>query len=355
MRKASDVAPSIWKPDCSFAESTAIFVADSDATLPPHLGGGNMRDWLLRDNLGALRCPLDVVVGEFSGRLRNELDAQGGRVGTALSIDKRPTELPGLHYCGNAQDILYERSWRRLFSFVPCTDDALSGAQYFPTKAADGRLWRGLKFFVWTMCAPAEAAMAEHPRSVLKDMIDWPYQVTQPHQFGLGDTGLAEQKETWLYWRGWPDIQPTDPQSPPYVARVKSVRQPSASDRDALKSRSHNGMMRAIAAHATVDTIKATPQPVFATELQRLGSRFSQRYGANNLPTDWKELHVTPPKWAPASIDYAPSPDARMAIDPGVIFRGAQGAHERKSSMRHNKSDQGSDSNNDRQARSITT
>ena len=313
-----------------------------------------MCDWLLRDGLGALRYPLDVVVGEFSGRLRSELDALGGRVGTAISIDKRPTELPGLHYCGDAQDILYERSWRRLYSFVPCTDDALSGAQYFPAKAADGRLWRGLKFFLWTMCAPAEAAVAEHPRSVLKHMIDWPYQVTQPHQFGLGDTGLAEQKETWLYWRGWSEIQPTDPQPPPYVSRVKSVREASSSDRDAIKSRSHLGMMRAIAAHTAVAQIVTTPRPDFATELQRLGSRFAERYGADNRPADWAVPHVVAPAWAATSIAYAPSPDARAAADPGVIFVGAHlAAVNGKGSLRVTNSDHRSTGNDDRQVNNI--
>ena len=111
--------------------------------------------------------------------------------------------------------------------------------------------------------------------------------------------------------------------------------------------------MRAIAEHATVATITATSQPVFAIELQRLGSRFAQRYGANNLPSDWEELHVTPPKWAATSIDYTPSPDARMAADPGVIFHGAQLAHGSKSSMRCKAADQESDQDDLRQARLI--
>ena len=317
-----------WAANCAFSESTALFVADGNATLPEHLGGGGLLDWLLRDVQGAARRPFDVVVCEHTGSLRGELDAldcsRGGCLGSAISIDKRPSETPGLHYCGDAQDLLYKRSWRRLFSFAPCTDDALSGAQYFPEKAEDGRLFRGAKFFVWTMCAPAQAAMAEHPRSVLKHFLDWPYQITQPHQFGLGETGLSEQKETWLFWRGWPDIAPTDPLPGPHVSRIKMVRAASASDRDALKSRPHPGMMRAIAMHATVASIAPSRQPDFEAELRKLGERFADRYGDQNLPMDWKELHARSPAWVATSIDYAPSPNAREGADPGVVFVGAQ-------------------------------
>lgn len=305
----------------AFAESRAIFVADGEASLPPHLGGGGLREWLLRDQLGALRFPLDVVVGEFSlTGLGGELDALAGQLGTALTIDKRPREGPGLHYRGNAQDVLYKRSWRRLFSFMPCTDDALSGAQYFQEKLRDGRLWRGCKLFLWSMCAPAAAHMGEHPRSELKRLLDWPYQVTQPYMFGPGEDGLAEQKETWLYWRGWGDVAPTDLLPPPYVSRVSAVRSASASDRDALKSRSHPGMMRAIAAHATLASIAPTPQPDFASELLKLGANFATRFGKGNLPAGWDAPHVDYPAWVATSIKYEPSPGAREAADRGVRF-----------------------------------
>ena len=81
-----------------------------------------MLDWLLREEQGALHYPFDVVVGEFSAMgLAGELDALAGQPGTALSIDKRPSEGCGLHLRGDARDVLYKRSWRRLFSFAPCT------------------------------------------------------------------------------------------------------------------------------------------------------------------------------------------------------------------------------------------
>ena len=306
--------------DRAFHESVAIFVDDGDATLPGHLGGGKMLDWLLRDHLGAARREMDVVVCEYSALLRDALDERAGCVGTAISLDVRPTERPGLHWCGKAQAILYQRSWRRLFTFAPCTDDALSGAQYFPTKAADGRLWRGVKFLLWTMCAPAQATMAEHPRSVIKHLLPWKYQVTQPYMFGPGETGLAEQKETWLYWRGWEDVSPTNWLPPPYVSRIRQVRASNSSDRDALKSRSHPGMVHAIADHAAVASILPTVQPSFETELLALGRRFAERFGEENLPADWADPHCDVPWWVATSIDYAPSPAwvASARLDPAL-------------------------------------
>ena len=180
---------------------------------------------------------------------------------------------------------------------------------------------------VWAGCAPAVASMTEHPRSVIARMIDWPYQVVQPHWFGLGETGLKEQKETWLFWRGWGDIAATDPQPPPYVSRIRAVRAPNASDRDALKSRSHPGMMRAIAQHASVAAITPTPQPVFEEELHKLARRFSAIYGEENLPRDWAELRCDAPWWVAASIDYAPSPGYVAASVTAPAVGGDREAH----------------------------
>ena len=81
-----------------------------------------------------------------------------------------------------------------------------------------------------------------------------------------------------------------------------------------------DGMMKAIAGHATVRSIAPTPQPDFAAELLKLGERFAQRFGAGNLPSGWDEPHVDFPPWVATSIDYEPSPAAREAMDPGMPF-----------------------------------
>ena len=168
--------------------------------------------------------------------------------------------------------------------------------------------------------------MAEHPRSVLKHLIEWPHQVTQPHHFGVGDTGLAEQKETWLFWRGWSDISPTDMLAPPYVSRIKAVRASCASDRDALKSRSHPGMMRAVARHATVQNIIPSAQPDVQEELRALAERYAAAHGWHNVPSDWSDPMARAPPWAARSIAYLPSPGARAQLEGGRRFARRPGA-----------------------------
>ena len=85
-------------------------------------------------------------------------------------------------------------------------------------------------------------------------------------------------------------------------------------------------------------------QPAINVNVQQLydkGMIVHNSCTAKDLPSNLEEPHVTPPKWASTSIDYAPSPDARMAADPGVIFRGTQLTRGSKSSMRCKASDQG--------------
>ena len=64
--------------------------------------------------------------------------------------------------------------------------------------------------------------------------------------------------------------------------------------------------------------------------------------------------HVVAPAWAATSIAYAPSPDARAAADPGVIFVGAHlAAVNGKGSLRVTNSDHRSTGNDDHQVNNI--
>eukprot|EP00966_Prymnesium_polylepis_P337085 7391880-Prymnesium_polylepis.1 len=59
---------------------------------------------LQSQRLGEPGAPLDLVIGEFSGRCVSRIDAREGP-GTALSCDPLPTEGAGLHFQGDARQI----------------------------------------------------------------------------------------------------------------------------------------------------------------------------------------------------------------------------------------------------------
>ena len=130
-----------------------------------------------------------------SGRLVTAIDEQWWK-GAALQTDIRPSAVSCLHYQGDARDILFARAWRHAYIFAPCDDLALSGSQYFADKVGDGSHWAGLAFFLRCCCCPALGVLAEHPRSAVSWYWRKPDLSYHPRDFGPGDSGREEVKET---------------------------------------------------------------------------------------------------------------------------------------------------------------
>jgi len=124
-----------------------------------------------------------LVACEFSGTVRDAFLAAGH---DAMSCDMLPTEKPGPHHHGDVRDVL-DDGWDLMVAHPPCTDLAVSGAQHFPAKIADGRQRAALDFVRLLLTAPIPRIALENPVSVISSQIREPDQIIQPWQFGHGE------------------------------------------------------------------------------------------------------------------------------------------------------------------------
>lgn len=153
-----------------------------------------------------------LVACEYSGVVREAFRARGHGV---FSCDLLPPDDGSeFHYQGDVKDIIYATKWDLMIAHPPCTYLARSGMRWLkdqpPLKSGKPvgeerrrLLQESLEFFKFLMEAPIERICIENPRSFLI-----PYEATQyiqPWQFGHGET-----KETGLWLKNLPKLQPTD-------------------------------------------------------------------------------------------------------------------------------------------------
>ena len=191
-----------------------------------------------------------LVACEYSGRVRDAFLRRGH---DAMSCDLLPTEVPGPHYEGPVEDVLYE-GWDLMVAHPPCTDLAISGGAHFAKKYADGRIEKALDFVRLLMSAPIERWCIENPVSLISSRIRKPDQIIQPWEFGHG-----ECKATCLWLKNLPRLRPTK-----YVeGREERVHlMPPGPDRWKERSRTFGGV-----ADAMGDQWGASRLPAVAEQL----------------------------------------------------------------------------------------
>lgn len=87
--------------------------------------------------MGSEDAPRILVAFEFSGALSAALARQGK---SAISVDLRASEAPGLHYQGDVREIAELQMWDAIF-FVgpPCHQHLRADTKCLSAKIADGR------------------------------------------------------------------------------------------------------------------------------------------------------------------------------------------------------------------------
>lgn len=140
-----------------------------------------------------------LVACEFSGVVRDAFLALGH---DAVSCDLIPSERPGPHI---QDDVLkhLDEGWDLMIAHPPCTHLAVSGARWFKHKQQEQA--EALEFVRRLMDAPIPRICIENPKSVISTQIRKPDQIIQPWMFGHGET-----KETHLWLKNLPKLQPTD-------------------------------------------------------------------------------------------------------------------------------------------------
>jgi len=155
-----------------------------------------------------------LVACEFSGIVRNAFAKKGHN---AWSCDLLPTEMPGNHYHGNIDDILFE-NWDLLIAHPPCQFLSNSGAKhlYIDGKLSNGKYlprWRDLrngaqffKKFAKAKHIPLRCIenpiMHKHAKQLIQLQQS---QIVQPYMFGH-----LETKATCLWLWNLPLLSPTN-------------------------------------------------------------------------------------------------------------------------------------------------
>jgi site-specific DNA-cytosine methylase len=174
-----------------------------------------------------------LVACEFSGAVRDAFRRRGHY---AFSCDLLDSEVSWAHIKGDVLELL-ELKWDLLIAFPPCTHLAVSGARWFKEKQQEQQ--EALEFVRRLMDAPIPRIAIENPVGIISSRIRKPDQIVQPWQFGHGET-----KETCLWLKGLPQLQPTDVVDG-REARVH--RMPPGPDRWKERSRTFAGIAEAMA------------------------------------------------------------------------------------------------------------
>lgn len=146
----------------------------------------------------ALRQGSVLVACEFSGVVREAFRDLGY---DAWSCDLLPSEIRGQHIEGDVRKVL-DWGWTLMIAHPPCTHLAVSGARWFKDKAVEQA--EALAFVSLLLEAPIPHIALENPVSIISSRIRKPDQITQPWQYGHGET-----KATCWWLKGLPLLTPT--------------------------------------------------------------------------------------------------------------------------------------------------
>ncbi len=189
-----------------------------------------------------------LVACEHTGTVR---DAFARRGHEAWSCDLLPSTTPGLHYQGDARDIL-DGDWHLLIAHPPCTYLSASGMHWTTRGLRDPKLTEdALELVKMFMDAPVARIALENPIGVISTRVRKPDQIIQPHQFGHDAS-----KATCLWLSGLPLLAPTQIIAPRMVnGRPRWANQTDSGqnrlgpseDRWAKRSATYEGIAEAMA------------------------------------------------------------------------------------------------------------
>lgn len=122
----------------------------------------------------------------------------------AWSCDILPADgdQPQYHIQGDVRFLLKD-GWDLMIGHPPCTDLAVSGSRWFKDKRESQQ--DSLDFFARLWTAPIPRIALENPVSIVSSWITKPTQITQPWQYGHGET-----KATCWWLKGLKPLTPTN-------------------------------------------------------------------------------------------------------------------------------------------------
>jgi len=152
-----------------------------------------------------------LVACEFSGVVRDAFTALGH---DAWSCDLLPSERPGKHIQDDV--LLYlEDGWDLMIAHPPCTYLCSSGLHWNKRIPGRDQLTHEAMLFVFSLYdCPIPKVAIENPIGRISTAFRRPDQIIQPFHFGH-----PESKQTCLWLKGLPKLQPTNVLQKPACGR----------------------------------------------------------------------------------------------------------------------------------------
>ena len=224
-----------------------------------------------------LRCKAlrlrDVCAFEFTAAVRERNELVHGV--PTLSIDLRPSLVPGIHACLDARAVLPLRAWRRLYAFPPCTHQVLSDTTGRVAKELDGRMFWGIMLVIWLWCLAVEMLRIEQPATRIPH-----YSIPPSQQLRTSMLGDALDKAVIFYTRGLLPLPIThDPGGASRHGQLRDFATDDARDRHRVDWRPFPCTVDAVV-RAERDTSATTSTPCFA----ELREQFAVAWHAAGLP-----------------------------------------------------------------------
>ena len=243
--------------------------------------------------------PVVLLIGCYSEDLPTEVEKAGARQGVeVITVDYRAAEgAPRMHYQKDVRLILFKRWWRGVIAFPPCVNTALAGRADHEWKIANHLQWHGLQFYALMWCAPTDALIIEHSRSVVSEYLPLPTFVVHPYMFKGG--GIA-RKETHLAHRGvegldllpeheWPPIDPATGLRGRCVTHDLFIR--DAEKRERERARTPTAMATGLAIAITDPCAKRLLGHSEIPSMEQVFKEVAGRWVAkgNKLPPEWAD------------------------------------------------------------------
>jgi len=173
----------------------------------------------------------------------------------AFSCDLQSSSggFPEYHLQMDIFEAIHSRRWDMIILHPPCTFTALCGNRWYydsPLRIEGVELCKK----AWEeACNVCDFVALEQPKTIMQRYIGKKSQVIHPWQFGHGET-----KETWLWLKNLPELEPTNIVD----GRENRIwKMPPSKDRQKLRSKTYPGIAKAIAVQWT-DALLGCAQPI---------------------------------------------------------------------------------------------
>ena len=237
--------------------------------------------------------PTALVGFEFSGAMRSALEREGI---VAISADFRPCEVGGLHYLGDACDLLDIQVWARAYFFPPCFQQLRGDLDCLPCKIDDGRAFWGCALVLHVLfTVTALMVCVEQPDTLVADCFDpydWPD--TKVYEFRTAHYGDSSDKFVRLTTRNvrLEAPQHADRQPPPLPRSQFDYADAEARDRARSTWRQHPKTCAALAGISPVHEASPTTVP-FVSVIEAFAVEWHLAFG--RVPSGYRAPTALPP------------------------------------------------------------